>query len=80
MFRAGKFHTFLGDTTSPYVNSHYIYDPASNTWSSGTAVPYSLYAPTVAQLRGGALLIGGWNNVATTTVYEYLAPLHLYAK
>ncbi len=78
---AGKFHTFLG-YTSTFVNSHYIYDPASNTWSSGTAVPYSLYTPTVAQLRGGALLIGGWNssNVATTTVYEYLAPLHLYAK
>ncbi len=76
---AGKLHTFLG-YTSTHVNSHYIYDPASNTWSSGVPAPYSLYASTVAQLRGGALLIGGWTTAPTTTVYEYLAPLHLYAK
>jgi hypothetical protein len=45
-------------------------------------VPYSYQSTSVAQLRGGALLIGGWasSNTATATVYEYLAPLHLYAK
>jgi N-acetylneuraminic acid mutarotase len=77
---AGKLHTFLGYTSSTYVNSHYVYDPISNIWSSGTAVPYSTHTSTVAQLRGGALIVGGWNNGAQTTVYEYLAPLHLYAK
>jgi N-acetylneuraminic acid mutarotase len=78
---AGKFHTFLG-YTSTYVNSHFIYDPASNTWSTGATVPYSYHTPSVAQLRGGALLIGGWSSsgVANTTVYEYLAPLYLYSK
>jgi hypothetical protein len=75
----GKFHTFFG-YTSTSVNSHYIYDPASNTWSSGTAAPNSYHGASVAQLRSGALLIGGWSNSGASTVYEYLAPLHLYAK
>jgi len=77
---AGRFHTFTGSTGSANVNAHYVYDPATDTWSSGTAVPFSGYAPAVAQLRGGALLVGGWTNSATTNVYEYLAPLYLYSK
>lgn len=78
---AGKFHTFMG-SNGGYLSSHYIYDPVSNTWSSGATAPYPRAGVTVAQLRGGALLIAGWasNGTATTSVYEYLAPLHLYAR
>ncbi len=80
---ANRFHTFMGHTGTADVASHYIYDPESDTWSSGAAVPYAGYAPSVAQLRGGALLIGGWvnsNGAASSAVYEYLAPLYLYSK
>jgi hypothetical protein len=78
---AGRFHTFMGHNGSAYTNSHYIYDPASDTWSAGVAVPFSGHTPTVAQLRGGALLLGGWTSSgASSAVHEYLAPLHLYAK
>jgi hypothetical protein len=80
---AGRFHTFMGLNGPTNVSSHYIYDPASDTWSSGAAVPYAGYAPAVAQLRGGALLVGSWvngNSTASAAVYEYLAPLYLYSK
>ncbi|WP_224361496.1 hypothetical protein [Hyalangium versicolor] len=73
----------MGSPGSAYVNSHYIYDPASNTWSSGAVTPYTGYAAGIAQLRGGVLLIGGWpssGGSATNAVYEYLAPLYLYSK
>ena len=80
---AGRFHTFMGHNSTTNVNSYYIYDPASDTWSSGAAVPYAGYAPSVAQLRGGALLVGSWvngNSSPSAAVYEYLAPLYLYSK
>jgi hypothetical protein len=77
---AGRFHTFMGINGSASGPHHYIYDPASDTWSSGAVVPYSGYAPSVAQLRGGALLIGSWTSSASSAVYEYLAPLYLYSK
>ncbi len=77
---AGRFHTF-GGYDSAYRKYHYIYDPASNTWSSGAAAPYAAYTIVTGQLRGGALLVGGWNGIDTSTaVYEYLAPLYLYSK
>jgi N-acetylneuraminic acid mutarotase len=76
---AGRFHTFTGyDTT--VRNYHYIYDPASDTWSIGAAAPYSNHVIAAGQLRGGALLVGGWTSSAITAVYEYLAPLYLYSK
>jgi hypothetical protein len=76
---AGRFHTFTG-YDSAVRNHHYIYDPVSDTWSMGAAAPYSSHTVAVTQLRGGALLIGGWTSGPITTVYEYLAPLYLYSK
>lgn len=76
---AGRFHTFMG-YDSAVRNHHYIYDPASDTWSIGAATPISNHTLAVAQLRGGALLIGGWTSGPITAVYEYLAPLYLYSK
>jgi N-acetylneuraminic acid mutarotase len=77
---AGRFHVFMGHNCSATNNYHYVYDPLTDTWSSATAIPYTTYTPAVAQLRGGALVMGGWNGSAYSTVYEYLAPLYLYAK
>jgi len=76
----GRFHTFMGHNCTSQGNYHYVYDPATNVWTSGMSVPYTAYAPAVAQLPGSAFISSGWNGPGVTTTYEYLSPLYLYAK
>jgi hypothetical protein len=76
----GRFHTFMGHNCSGQNNYHYVYDPATDTWTGSASIPYTAYWPVVAQLPGSALIMSGWNGPNVVNVYEYLAPLFLYGK
>lgn len=56
---------------APHAVTH-LYDPASDTWSEGAALPQPLCAYALAVYGGRAYLFGGWNGAAYQAVaYVY---------
>jgi N-acetylneuraminic acid mutarotase len=62
----GEFHAFGGGFGG---NSHVIYNPATDTWRTGAAMPFGVTDPAVDVLGGKVYVVGG-TPVAHTQVYD----------
>jgi hypothetical protein len=52
----GEMHAFAGGFEG---NAHVIYNPATNTWRTGPAMPFTATDPGVSVQAGRALVVGG---------------------
>jgi hypothetical protein len=52
----GKMHAFAGGFEG---NAHVIYNPSSDSWSTGAPMPFTATDPAVGVLGGKAVLVGG---------------------
>jgi N-acetylneuraminic acid mutarotase len=52
----GEMHAFAGGFEG---NAHVIYNPATDTWRNGPAMPFTATDPAVGVLGGKALVVGG---------------------
>ena len=62
----GKFYVMGGDDGTNGVNTNYIYDIATNTWSTGAALP-DARSNTVATAAGGLVYVFGGGIISGTT-------------
>src|SRR5687767_8267702 len=67
----GRVHAFGGFTSTSFSdvsNSHYIYDPATNSWTTGAVVPYQTRGPAANLGPDGRIYVaGGYVNDALQT-------------
>ena len=63
----GKFYAIAGRTN----NSVEIYDPQTEQWSLGPALPVPLYSAAAITINEKILVIGGYNSGNLNSVYEY---------
>jgi N-acetylneuraminic acid mutarotase len=66
----GKLYVAGGSDFITELNTLYIYDIASNTWTSGANVPLAGYAAGSAVLRGKLYVFGGSNTLLSTQIYN----------
>ena len=73
----GKFYVASGNNGSTEVNTLYIYDIATNTWTTGPVVPTPVTAPGSAVYQGKLYLFGGGapfpTTITTTQIYDPVA-------
>ncbi|MGN6505189.1 MAG: Kelch repeat-containing protein [Tepidisphaeraceae bacterium] len=87
-FVGGKLYTFGGFTDSSFKPSSalYIYDPATNHWSTGASLPIGLTHPGVATDSTSIYFAGGYpgngpsgyQTFSTTAVYRYNVSSNTY--
>jgi hypothetical protein len=53
------------------LNTNYIYDTSSDSWTTGTAIPAARSAPGSAQYDGKIYCIAGWTTTTNNTNYIY---------
>ena len=68
---SSKIHCMGGWQNGTYKGDHYIYDPASNTWTSGPALPQYPIGQFATVANNKIYVFGGWGGSYQTTVYEY---------
>ena len=86
----GKIYLFGGfqcldadpGTHDVVTNLGYVYDPASNTWSSGPAMPTARGRLGIAVVNGRAFAIGGVDAGGNFlgTVEQYSPPVYMFTK
>ena len=69
-----KLHCMGGWQDGSYTGDHFIYDPASNAWSTGTALPAAPIGQFAASFNNKIYVFGGWAGTYSNTVYEYAEP------
>jgi hypothetical protein len=62
----GELHAFAGGFNGA---AHVIYNPASNTWRTGPALPFGVTDPAVGVLGGKAWVVGG-TPTARTQIFD----------
>lgn len=67
----GKIHCMGGWQDGEYRGEHYIYDPASNTWSAGPSLPQYPIGQFSATVNDKIYVFGGWWGNFRNTVFEY---------
>jgi len=72
----GRIHTFGGETRSSVFDNHEIYDPTTDRWSVGPALPVARHGLGAAALGGRIYVIGGGARAgfAQTDVVNVLTP------
>ena len=66
----GKLYVAAGSDGFTQLNALYIYDIASDTWTTGANVPVAADIPGCAVLHGHLYLFGGLPPLITTQVYN----------
>ena len=73
----GKFYVASGNNGTTEVNTLYIYDIATSTWTTGPVVPTPVTAPGSAVYQGKLYLFGGGapfpTTITTTQIYDPVA-------
>lgn len=64
----GKIYVFGGENNSGFLGYTQIYDPAANTWSSGTSMAYLGYLGAAVTASDGRIFVfGGWGTLSGET-------------
>ncbi|MBN2526396.1 MAG: hypothetical protein JXR76_08380 [Deltaproteobacteria bacterium] len=67
-----RIHTVGGwDEGGTYQNTHFIYDPSNNTWSSGVPLPNYPIGQFSAVVDNAFYVMGGWWGSFQSTVLKY---------
>ena len=68
----GKIHAIGGwDENEAYRSDHFIYDPDSNTWSTGPSIPQYPIGQFAATVNNKIYVFGGWWGSYMDLVFEY---------
>lgn len=71
----GKIHAVGGwDENYGYQDEHYVYDPATNTWSTAASLPTFPIGQFGVAWQDKLYIFGGWSGSYRTEVYEYAEP------
>ena len=66
-----KIYIVGGSNNNGALNSLYVYDPATNTWTAKTGMTFARGLLGLATVNGKLYAIGGYNNGAVNIVEEY---------
>ena len=67
----GRFYVFGGQNSGVGSTRTQIYDPGSNTWTTGAALPAVRYGMGAGYYNGKIYLAGGTNSVPQNQLWEY---------
>ncbi|ODS41550.1 MAG: hypothetical protein A7315_05760 [Candidatus Altiarchaeales archaeon WOR_SM1_79] len=67
----GKIHAIGGWENGAYKGDHFIYDPDSNTWSTGPSIPQYPIGQFAASVNNKIYVFGGWWGNYRDHVFEY---------
>lgn len=67
----GKIHALGGWEHGAYRGDHFIYDPATNLWSTGPALPWYPIGQFAATVNDKLYVFGGWWGSYENSVLEY---------
>jgi uncharacterized repeat protein (TIGR01451 family) len=68
---SGRIHCMGGEQDGTYKGDHFIYDPATNVWTTGPALPNYPIGQCGTVVNNKMYVFGGWWGSYQNTVYEY---------